>query len=140
MNRKYICCLLLFIIFCFPAVAGAEPNVRAAAAVLMEKENGQILQAKNIHSRLPPASLTKILTAIVALEVGNLKDTVVISGRAAGQEGSSIWLAEGEKLELEDLLYGLLLASGNDAAVAIAEHIAGSVEEFARIMTEKAEK
>jgi len=84
------------------------------------------------------ASLTKIMTAIVAIENGNLTDTVKISDRAYGVEGSSIYLRKGEKLSLEDMLYGLMLRSGNDAATAIAEHIGGSVEGFVFMMNEKA--
>ena len=84
------------------------------------------------------ASCTKIMTALVALEHGELTDTVKVSARAAGVEGSSIYLKQGEELTLEDLLYGLMLASGNDAAVAIAEHIGGSVDGFLVMMNERA--
>ena len=76
------------------------------------------------------ASTTKIMTAIIAIEKGRLKEVVVVSERAASTGGSSIWLESGEKKTLEELLYGLMLRSGNDAAIAIAEHIGGSVEEF----------
>src|SRR5690606_15080224 len=75
---------------------------------------------------------------IIALEEGDLRDMVTVSRRAAFQEGSSIYLQEGEKIRLEDLLYGVMLASGNDASVAVAEHIAGSIEEFAELMNRKA--
>ena len=92
-----------------------------------------------MHLKSFPASLTKVLTTIIALEEGNLRELVTVSRRAAYQEGSSIYLLrEGEKIKLEDLLYGVMLASGNDAAVAVAEHIAGSIEEFAGLMNEKA--
>ena len=84
------------------------------------------------------ASTTKIMTAILAIEMGDLADVVTVSPRAAGVEGSSIYLERGEKLTLEDLLYGLMLRSGNDAAVAIAEHIGGTVENFANLMNRKA--
>jgi D-alanyl-D-alanine carboxypeptidase (penicillin-binding protein 5/6) len=84
------------------------------------------------------ASTTKIATAITAIEHGNLSDMVVTSKKAADVEGSSIWLEEGEKMSLENLLYGLMLSSGNDAAIAIAEHISGSDGEFAKLMTQTA--
>ena len=85
-------------------------------------------------------STTKILTALVAIEEGDLSDTVTVSREAAWTEGSSMYLKEGEELTLETLLYGLMLCSGNDAAVAIAEHIAGSAAGFADLMNEKAEE
>jgi len=86
------------------------------------------------------ASLTKIMTAIVAIEHGRLDELVTVSNRAAGKEGSSLYLRAGEKMTLRNLLYGLMLRSGNDAAVAIAEHVGGSVEGFAYLMNKKAEE
>lgn len=114
------------------------PSTAARAAVVMEVFSKRVLYAKNPHMRLPMASTTKIMTAIVAIEMGNLDDVVVVSPRAVGVEGSSLYLAKGERLTLEQLLYGLMLCSGNDAAVAIAEHVGGSVENFVRIMNKKA--
>jgi D-alanyl-D-alanine carboxypeptidase (penicillin-binding protein 5/6) len=115
-----------------------KPSVPAGAAVLMDWRTGAVLYAKQADQRRDPASTTKVLTAILALERGNLNDRVQISRRAAGTPGSRMHLRAGEVYSLHDLLYGLLLRSGNDAAVAIAEHLAGSVEEFARWMNEKA--
>jgi len=86
------------------------------------------------------ASTTKIMTAIVALEYGNLDDIVTIPPEASGIEGSSIWLSIGEEQRLEDLLYGLMLRSGNDAAMAIALHISGSVEDFSLLMNKTAKR
>ena len=114
------------------------PPVRAEAAILMEVSTGTILYAKEEHQRRAPASTTKVVTALLALESGRLGDRVRVSGRAAGTTGSSADLARGEELTLEDLLYGLMLPSGNDAAVAIAEHLAGSEEAFAAWMTRRA--
>jgi D-alanyl-D-alanine carboxypeptidase (penicillin-binding protein 5/6) len=91
-----------------------------------------------MHKRLAPASTTKILTAIIAIERGQLEADVKVSPRAAATRGSSMYLYPGQTLALRELLEGLMLRSGNDAAVAIAEHIAGSTEEFARMMNEKA--
>ena len=109
-------------------------------AVLIEQSSGRILMEKDAHEKRPMASTTKIMTAITALEYGNLEDIVVISAKANNTEGSSMWLATGEKVTLEHLLYGLMLNSGNDAAVAIAEHVGGSVEGFAKLMNQTAEK
>ena len=114
------------------------PEISAEAAVILDWNSGRLLYAKNPHLPRPMASTTKIMTALVALEKGTLKDVVIISAQAAHTGGSSIWLEEGEKKTLEELLLGLMLRSGNDAAVAIAEHIAGSVEAFAQLMTARA--
>lgn len=119
-------------------VFAATPNISADAAIVMDVTTGTILFEKNAHHQMPPASTTKILTAIVALERGNLHDIVTVSNRAARTEGSSVYLAPGEKLPLDDLLVGLLLRSGNDSAVAIAEHIAGSEQNFAELCNTRA--
>ncbi len=120
------------------AVPSMPPSTAARAAVVMEVSSKRVLYAKNPHMKLPMASTTKIMTAILAIEMGNLEDVVTVSPKAVGVEGSSIYLAKGERLTLEQLLYGLMLRSGNDAAVAIAEHIGGSVENFVRLMNRKA--
>ncbi len=138
---KYICIMIILLLFIFlNSVTASEPEIKAKAAVLMDVKTGQVLYNKHMHVKLPPASLTKILTAITAIEEGNLQDTVVVSRKAAYQEGSSIWLQEGEKLTLVELIYAVMLASANDAAVAVAEHISGSVEEFSVLMNKKAEE
>lgn len=114
------------------------PLIGATSAIVIDAKTGRILYEKDAFSRRSIASTTKIMTAILALENGKLDDTVVISKRAAGVWGSTIYLVEGEKLTLKELLYGLMLNSGNDAAIAIAEHISGSVEEFIEMMNKKA--
>ena len=116
----------------------AYPNISAQAAILVEAETGEVLYKKNSHQKRPPASTTKIMTGILAIELGDLDDKVVASSNAANEGGSSIYLETGEKLTLEEMVYGLLLKSGNDAAVAIAEYIANSVEDFADLMNQKA--
>ena len=121
-----------------PAMPVEPPSTAARAAVVMEASSKRVLYAKNPHMKLPMASTTKIMTAILAIELGNLDDVVTASPKAVGVEGSSIYLAKGERLTLEQLLYGLMLRSGNDAAVAIAEHIGGSVENFVKLMNRKA--
>ncbi len=113
-------------------------DVSAKSAVVIEATTGRILYQKNAHEKMPMASTTKIMTAIVAIENGNLNDTVVVGPNASGVEGSSIWLSAGEKMTLSDMLFGLMLASGNDAAVAIAEHVGGSVDAFVDMMNNKA--
>lgn len=114
------------------------PDVSAKAAVLMDADSGNILGAKNPDERLPMASTTKIMTALVAIEQADVSRMVEISPAAVGVEGSSIYLYEGERLSLEDLLYAMLLESANDAAAAIAIEIGGSLEGFAEMMNEKA--
>lgn len=113
-------------------------HVSAYSAILMEQETGRILFEKNAHEPQRIASITKIMTAILAIESGKLSEKVKISNRAVRTEGSSIYLKPGEQVILEDLVYGLMLRSGNDAAVAIAEHVGGSVEGFVFLMNEKA--
>jgi D-alanyl-D-alanine carboxypeptidase (penicillin-binding protein 5/6) len=117
----------------------APPDISAAAAVLIDAKTGQILYEKKAHTHLAPASTTKILTAILAVESGRLDEEVKVSARAAATPGSSMHLQTGQKILLRELLTGLMLRSGNDAAVAIAEHLAGSVEEFVIQMNNKAQ-
>ncbi len=114
------------------------PSLSARAAVLMEWSTGTPIYGLRAHEKRDPASLTKIMTAILALERGSLAEPVHVSPHAAWMPGSVMGLEEGQEYALIDLLYGLMLESGNDAAVAIAEHIAGSEEAFARLMIEKA--
>lgn len=114
------------------------PTIKAKAAIVVDGITGKVLYSKNAEEQRYPASTTKIMSLIVALEHGNLDDVVTASHNAATTEGSSLWLTEGEQLKVIDLLYGIMLISGNDATVAIAEHISGSVEKFAQLMTEKA--
>lgn len=115
--------------------AGANPNVSSQSAVLMDINTGQIIFQKNIDQRVYPASTTKILTALVAIKKGNLGDSVKVSREAVMVGGSHVGLQEDEVLRLDDLLNILMISSANDAAVAVAEHIGGSVEGFSRLMT-----
>lgn len=112
------------------------------AAALFDLDKKDVLYSTRIHERLAPASTTKILTAYVALNYGNLDDEVVVSERALDLEAESsvCGLKAGDTLTLKDLLYGLMLRSGNDSAVAIAEHIGGSIATFVDMMNEEAEK
>ncbi|WP_047985347.1 D-alanyl-D-alanine carboxypeptidase family protein [Ornithinibacillus californiensis] len=132
--------LITIIIFTFslPIVGHANPSVSANNAVLIEQSTGRILFDKNAHEKQNIASITKIMTAIVAIESGKMNELATASERAVFTEGSSIYLKQGEKMVVEDLVYGLMLRSGNDAAVTIAEHVGGSEEGFVYLMNEKA--
>lgn len=123
-----------------PYTVQAAPSVstHAEAAALIDVSSGRILYSTQGDKSMRIASLTKIMTAIVAIEHGKLSDQVTVSRNAAGKEGSSIYLKLGEEMSLQHLLYGMMLRSGNDAATAIAEHVGGSVEGFAYMMNEKA--
>jgi D-alanyl-D-alanine carboxypeptidase (penicillin-binding protein 5/6) len=110
----------------------------AESAALIDVRSGRILYSKQGDKPLRIASLTKIMTAIVAIEHGKLSDSAKVSKNAFGKEGSSIYLKLDEEMSLHHLLYGMMLRSGNDAATTIAEHIGGTVEGFAYLMNEKA--
>lgn len=106
----------------------------------MEMETGRVLFESNMHARLPMASTTKVMTALLAIERGSLTDEVTCSENAFGVPGTSIYLQLGETLTLEQMLLGLMLSSGNDAAVAIAEHIGGTTAQFVQMMNERAQQ
>lgn len=132
---KWVLCIVLFICLAFPSSGFARGG---SGHVVIDGETGRILLGVNEDSRLPIASLTKIWTALVAIENSALDEEVVISAKAATAEGSSIYLEAGETVTVETLLYGLMLRSGNDAATALAEHVGGSVEGFVRLMNDRA--
>lgn len=113
-------------------------SMSAQTAALVDVESGRVLYSKNGDQKMKIASLTKIMTAILAIENADLNSTVKTGKKAYGVEGSSIYLKLNEKMKLHDMLYGLMLRSGNDAATAIAEHISGSMEKFADLMNKKA--
>jgi D-alanyl-D-alanine carboxypeptidase (penicillin-binding protein 5/6) len=116
------------------------PYVTARSAVLIEATTGTVVYGKNERMRMHPASTTKIMTALLAIELGDTESTVKVSGKAAGIGGSSLWLRKGQQMKLGDLIRGTMLRSGNDGCVAIAEHIAGSEKDFVRMMNLKARK
>jgi D-alanyl-D-alanine carboxypeptidase (penicillin-binding protein 5/6) len=122
-----------------PAVAAAGgPTLRARAAVVMDARTGDVLYAKDPDRRLPPASTTKVMTAVVALESGLLDDTVTVSRMAAGVQPIKLYLRAGERARMRDLVYAMLLRSANDASVAVAERVGGSVPGFAVRMNRRA--
>ncbi len=114
------------------------PILNSRRCVIFDRTSKTVMYGKNEELRSAMASTTKIMTATIALENGNLQDEITIDRKAAGTGGSRLGLKRGDKITLNDLLYGLMLRSGNDAAVAIAEHIGGSVEGFAELMNQKA--
>ena len=114
------------------------PLINAIAGIVVDMDTGRVLFEKNAYKRIAMASTTKIMTAILAIEEGNLEDNVTVSKLASNIWGSTINLKAGEQIRLKDLLYGLMLNSGNDAAIAIAEHIGGSLENFLEMMNYKA--
>lgn len=138
--RKWMACALALALLLCPARVKAGTEGTARAAVVMEQSTERVLYAANADEQLPMASTTKIMTALCVLENAALTDTVTIDARMSGIEGSSMYLEVGETLTVEQLLYGLMLRSGNDAAVALALHVSGSVENFAALMNQKAEE
>lgn len=138
---SFFICFLIFLHFlCISPVANASAEnskIDAESMITIEKSTGRILYSKDEHKRLPMASTTKILTAIVAIEnCDDLNKKYEIQISACGIEGSSIYLKGGEHLSVKELLYGLMLRSGNDSAVAIAEIVSGSVEKFVELMND----
>lgn len=150
---KRALCYLMAVLLLFSSIYRLPVSVRAAsgqkaefkeselyarAAVLMDADSGRVLVGKDAGHPMPMASTTKIMTCIVTLENAQLEDIADVSSYAARMPEVKLHIAEGEHYKLEDLLYSLMLESHNDAAVAIAEHVGGSVEGFAQMMNEKA--
>jgi serine-type D-Ala-D-Ala carboxypeptidase (penicillin-binding protein 5/6) len=122
-----------------PAIEPADPtaaDIHSESAILIDMNSGDVLFSKNSDKMQYPASITKIVTGILAIEQGNLNDIVKVSKNARDVEGTRIYLAEGEQKPMIDLVYGMLMNSGNDAAIAIAEHMDGSVQAFSRRMND----
>lgn len=138
LRKKWLCVLLCGWLGAFSVAGALECSVSAQACALIDAESGRVLYQVQGDTALPMASTTKIMTALVALEQGEMEDVVTIDAQSAGVEGSSLYLMEGEHLTLQQLLYGLMLESGNDAAVAIAAHVGGSVENFVGMMNDRA--
>lgn len=144
--RRTICfsaCILLIQLWCFAPPSHAEgqvqlneePTITSESAVLMDAKTGTVLYAQNAEKEQFPASITKIVTGIIALENESaLSSIVTVSKEARGEDGTRVYLAEGEQVTLEKLLYGMLMNSGNDAATAIAEYIDGTKAKFAERM------
>lgn len=135
----------LFIVFLFLPTYKANaathpPSISSEGAVLIDATTGKVLYDKNMKEPLAPASTTKIMTALLTIEKCKLDDQVTIGKNPPNAEGTAIGLKEGEIISVKDLLYGLLLESANDCAEALAEHISGSIDNFAKLMNEKAKQ
>ena len=151
MNTKFRY-IIFFIVFSFfnkqysyagPVIIPAPPKIPASSYILMDLDSGKILAKENIHQKLPPASLTKIMTVyVVAAELKkgsiSLFDEVTVSKKAYNTLGSRMFIEIGDKVKLEDLLLGVIVQSGNDASVALAEHVSGSEEVFVNLMNQYA--
>lgn len=144
MKRMFPMILLLALLLCVP-VRADELTLDAPSALLMEKQTGTVLFAKDEHTPREPASVTKVMTLLLTMEAvdsGALSydDAVTGSAHAASMGGSQIWLKEGEQMRVEDLIKAVCVVSGNDAAVALGEHLAGSEEAFVARMNERAKE
>lgn len=139
---KRFCTLMLvcFLLFKVNAAYAMDIGVGARSAILIDRQSGRVLYAKNSRSKMPMASTTKIMTALLAIKKGNLNTEITVPVESVGVEGSSIYLQYSERVLLRDLVYGLMLRSGNDAAVAIAHHIGKSVDNFVQMMNSQAVK
>jgi serine-type D-Ala-D-Ala carboxypeptidase (penicillin-binding protein 5/6) len=136
LNIIFLAVSILFINI--PQKTSAAVSVSAVSAVLMDQESGRVLYEKGAHEKKRIASITKIMTAVLAIESGKLEKMVKVSPKATKAEGSSVYLKPNEKIKLEDLVYGLMLRSGNDTAEAIAEYVGGSLDGFVYLMNQKA--
>jgi len=138
--RRIFLLLFLFALagFLTPVYGSEPPSVSAQHAIVIDVNSGMVLYEKNAEEKAYPASITKIMTALLAIESGNLDRKVKVTQSAIGVEGSSIYLESGEVLSLRDLVYGLMLRSGNDAAVATAAEIGGTTENFVKMMNQRA--
>ncbi len=145
MYKKGICITLICIISIVPIVSyGNECNIQletsGQSVIVMDAGTGRVIYEKDIYKKLPMASTTKIMTALLAIENISLDKKVKINPGAQDIEGSSIYLKANEKIIAKDLIYGLMLRSGNDSASAIAYEISGSIENFAKLMNKRAKK
>ncbi|MBC8590553.1 D-alanyl-D-alanine carboxypeptidase family protein [Wansuia hejianensis] len=141
MNKRLLSLLITILILSNSIISfGENLGLSGESYVLIDEISGRILIEKNPHQKMAMASTTKIMTALVAIENCNLDEKVVIEKDSTNIEGSSIYLEEGEILSLKDLLYGLILRSGNDSAVAIAKHVGKTEKKFIDLMNNKAKE
>lgn len=131
---------LILIFLSMKTVSVKAISTSATSAILMDMDGGRILYAEDIHKQRSVASISKVMTAIVSIENKNIEDKVTIGEEIKTAYGSGIYIKSGEEMTMKDLLYGLMLRSGNDAALAIAHHTAGSVDKFVLKMNEKAKE
>ena len=140
MRIKIVLIIFVIILLTSSIAHCNEVDNSAQSCILMDARSGRVLYSYNSHEKLPMASTTKIMTALVAIESGNMEDIVRIKKGWTGIEGSSIYLYEDEEITKRDLLYGLMLRSGNDAAVAIANYIGGDIDSFVEMMNNCSKK
>ena len=141
--KKIICAILVLSLALsqmsiFAFAAGSNPSISAESAIIFG-DSGEVFFEKNADAKMEPASMTKLLTCLIAVEKLKLNETVTIDAEVAAIEPIELGLVEGEEISVEDLLYASLLLSGNDAATALAKKVSGSVNEFAKLMNDKAE-
>lgn len=134
--KKVIVTVLLLFLMCISNVHAYSTS--ASSAILMDTETNRIIYSRNMNKVRSVASISKIMTAILAIESGKLKDVVTIGEEIKPSYGSGIYVKVGEEITLEDLVYGLMLRSGNDAALAIAHYVSGDIEKFVEAMNKKA--
>ena len=134
--KKYLLIFMIFVLI--PMMSVKAISTSATSAILMDQDSGRILYSENIHEVRSIASISKIMTGILAVESGKLDEMVTVGDEILKAYGSGIYIKQGEKISLRDLVYGLMLRSGNDAAVTIATYVSGSVEEFVSLMNAKA--
>lgn len=144
MRKSFLCvfaaALFAINVFTIESMGKFSAEASAQSEIAMELSTGTVLTEGNADARLPMASTTKILTAIIIIEDCNLDEEITVPDAAVGAEGSSIYLKKDEKIDIRDLLYGLMLRSGNDSAAALAIHHSGSIEKFAVAMNDRAGK
>lgn len=141
MKRIFIIFLVVFQLFVGNVIfATEEVKINARSAIVYDRKYKKVLYEKNMNEKVPNASTTKMLTAIVAYENADMDEVVTVSKKAANTGGSRVGLRTNDKVTLGDLMHGLLICSGNDAAVAIAEYVGGTEEEFCEMMNEKAKE
>lgn len=136
--KKILLLIIILILLLIPKVNASTSS--ASSYILMDETTGRVLLSKDMNSKRLIASITKIMTSIIAIESGKVEDTVTIDDSILKAYGSGIYIEVGEEIKLKDLLYGLMLRSGNDAALAIANYIAGSEENFVNLMNAKAKE
>ena len=133
--------VLLFSILFFIGISNVKASTSSANSyILMDMDTGRVIESKNKDAPMLIASITKIMTCILAIENGNLDEVITVDDSVLKSYGSGIYISVGEKITLIDLLYGLMLRSGNDAAIMISTHISGSEEEFTKLMNKKAKE
>ncbi len=134
-----VCAATVIFAFAIIGVRAVRAESSSAGEIAMELSTGTVLEESNADKKLPMASTTKIMTALIIIEENDLDEVITVSDEAVGVEGSSIYLKKGEQIDIRDLVYGLMLRSGNDSAAALAIHNSGSIEKFVEKMNAKAE-